>query len=82
MNAVQFLRLADRLANLPPVVREVVEHLASGRLESAAAAADGRGSPDWWSAEFFLSQLSDHGISPAAGKGKEVSQSAGMSLFS
>ena len=63
MNAVQFLRLADRLASLPEPVRRIVAAMAEGRAADAAAAADGKGSPDWWAAEFFLTQLSDHGVS-------------------
>ena len=62
MNATQFLRLAEQLSTLPPDVRKTVEALAIGDQKSAAAAAGGKGSDTWWSAEFFMSSLSSHGI--------------------
>ena len=62
MTAPQFLRLADQLSTLPPDVRRVVEALAIGDQKAAAAAAGGKGSDCWWSAEFFMSSLSSHGV--------------------
>lgn len=62
MNAPQFLRLADRLQSLPPAVRSTVEALATGDVAAGERVAGGKGSEVWWGAEFFLSQLKDHGI--------------------
>jgi hypothetical protein len=62
MNAVQFLRLSDQLCSLPADVQKTVGALARCDNAAAAAAAGGKGSDCWWSAEFFLSGLASHGV--------------------
>lgn len=62
LSAVQFVRLAERYQNLPPAVRAAAAALAEGDSAAAESAAGGKGAPDWWAAEFFLTQLAEHGI--------------------
>lgn len=68
LSAVQFFRLADRLESLPPIVRRVAESIAAGDSAAAESIAGGKGSPDWWAAEFFLTSLAEHGINTAPRK--------------
>lgn len=62
MTAAQFMRLADRLESLPPDVKRIAAAMAENRPDDAAAIAGGKGSPDWWTAEFFLTSLAEHGV--------------------
>lgn len=61
MTAAQFCRLAAELAEKPEGIRRAVEAMAAGDLATAADCVGGRFSPDWWTAEFFVKRLSDHG---------------------
>ena len=60
----QFCKLSNRLHELEPTTRRVVELMAAGDDAAAATAAGGRGSDCWWSAEFFVKALADHGATP------------------
>jgi hypothetical protein len=57
----QFCRLSAELSAMPADVRRVVETMAAGELSRAADIAGGRGSDCWWTAEFFVKKLADHG---------------------
>lgn len=61
MTAAQFCRLAAELADKPAAVRLAVEALAVGDVAAAADHAGGRFSDAWWTAEFFVRRLADHG---------------------
>jgi hypothetical protein len=78
LTATQFLRLADQLSALPVDVRRTVEALAAGDQRAAAAAAGGKGSDTWWAAEFFMSSLTAHGITPASRARADVPRTASL----
>jgi hypothetical protein len=65
MTLNQFAKLAAELAAAPAPVRRAFEHLAAGDVAAAAAAAGGRYSDAWWSAEFFVRRVADHGATDA-----------------
>lgn len=65
MTIAQFARLAAELAAARPAARRAFEHMAAGDLHAAAEAAGGRYSDDWWTAEFFVRRVSDHGATEA-----------------
>jgi len=65
MTIAQFARLAAELAAATPAAREAFEHMAAGDLAAAAAAAGGRYSDVWWTAEFFVRRVADHGATEA-----------------
>ena len=80
MNAVQFLRLVERLESIPPIVRRTVEAMSEGRTGDAESISGGKGSPDWWAADFVLVQLAEHGVMLPARKTAAAPPRA-MSLF-
>ncbi len=65
MTIAQFARLAAELAAAAPAARATFEHMAAGDLAAAAAAAGGRYSDVWWTAEFFVRRVTDHGATEA-----------------
>ncbi len=82
MTINQFIRLSAELADKPAPVRRAVEHMAAGDMAAAAAAVGGRGSPDWWTAEFFVLRLTEHGATESprftAAEPKRKQQTAGL----
>jgi hypothetical protein len=77
----QFCRLANQFAELPATTRTTIELMAAGDETAAAAAAGGRGSDCWWSAEFFVKALADHGATPPAKFSPAARQPRTMALF-
>lgn len=65
MTIGQFARLANEYAAQPAAVRATVEALAAGDVAAAADHAGGRFSDTWWTAEFFVRRLTDHGATDA-----------------
>lgn len=61
MTLNQFCRLSAELSAMPAATRAIVETMAAGDLGRAAELAGGRGSDLWWTAEFFVKKLADHG---------------------
>lgn len=61
MTLNQFCRLSNELQSMPAAARAIVETMAAGDLGRAAELAGGRGSDAWWTAEYFIKRLSDHG---------------------
>lgn len=83
MTINQFARLAAELADKPTAVRRTFELMAAGDMAAAAAAAGGRGTDTWWSAEFFVLRLTEHGATepPRFKAAEPVRRPATMSLF-
>lgn len=65
MTTGQFARLANEYAAQPDDVRRTIESLACGDVAAAADHAGGRFTDTWWSAEFFVRRLADHGLTDA-----------------
>lgn len=65
MTCRQFVRLAEEFSALPAHVRAAVDALAAGDIATAADRTGGRFSDDWWTAEFFVRRLADHGAGEA-----------------
>lgn len=84
MTINQFCRLANEFAGLPDDVRRVVETMAAGDTGRAAELAGGRGSDAWWSAEFFIKKLADHGATepPKFGNRLPAAKPRTVSMFS
>jgi hypothetical protein len=65
MTLAQFARLAAELSAARPAARRTFELMAAGARAGAADAAGGRYSDDWWTAEFFVRRVTDHGATDA-----------------
>jgi hypothetical protein len=65
MTAAQFCRLSAELAAKPEAVRLAVACMAAGDLAAAADQTGGRFTDDWWTAEFFVRRLAEHGAADA-----------------
>lgn len=65
MTIAQFARLAAELSAAPAAARQTFELMAANDLAAAATAAGGRYSDTWWTAEFFVRRVADHGATEA-----------------